>query len=184
MTLTPATAGRAGLSRTGLYRAVSAGGLQRIARGIYLPSDAPPADWDLIEAAARRPDATICLASALVHYDLTDDIPAMVDIAIRRGGRIPASDAAIAWHSFARETFEIGRDDMTIPGTTTTIGIYSPERTIVDTYRLRGQVGYETARDALKEWLRRGGKPGALMRIASQLPRAKSPILAALEMLS
>lgn len=184
MALTPATAERAGLSRAGLYRAVNAGTVRRIARGLYLPSDAPPADWDLIEAATRRTDATLCLISALAHYDLTDEIPAAVDIAIRRGGRIPATDAAIAWHAFARETFDLGRERMTIPGTETMIGIYSPERAIADAYRLRGQIGYEIARDALKEWLRRGGKPGALMRIASQLPRAKSPILAALDMLA
>jgi len=184
MALTPATADRAGLSRTGLYRAVNSGSLRRIARGIYLPSDAPPADWDLIEAAARRTDATLCLLSALAHYDLTDEIPKAVDIAIRRGGRIPATDAAITWHAFARETFDLGREYITIPGTETSIGIYSPERTIADAYRLRGQIGYEIARDALKEWLRRGGRPGALMRIATQLPRAKSPVLAALEMLA
>jgi len=184
MALTPGTADRAGLSRAGLYRAVNSGSLRRIARGIYLPSDAPPADWDLIEAATRRTDATLCLASALAHHDLTDEIPAATDIAIRRGGRIPVTDAPIAWHAFARETFDLGRERMTIPGTETMIGIYSPERAIADAYRFRGQIGYEIARDALKEWLRRGGKPGALMRIASQLPRAKSPILAALQILA
>ena len=46
-----------------------------------------------------------------------------------------------------------------------------------------GGVGYELARDALREWLRRGGKPSRLMEIASRLPRAKSPILQALDML-
>lgn len=32
-------------------------------------------------------------------------------------------------------------------------------------------------RDALREWLRRGGKPARLIEIASHLPRAKSPVL-------
>lgn len=64
------------------------------------------------------------------------------------------------------------------------IGIYSPERSIADAFRLRGEVGYELAREALKEWLRRGGKPAHLMEIAARLPRAKSPILQALEMLT
>lgn len=184
MALTPSTAHHAGMSRAGLYRATNSGDLQRIARGIYLPSDAPPADWDLIEAAMRRPEATLCLSSALAYHDLTDDIPAATDIAIHRGARMPATDAAIAWHAFARDTFDLGRELMTIPGTEITMGVYSPERTIADAYRLRGQMGYEVARDALKEWLRSGGKPEALMRIASQLPRAKSPILAALEILA
>lgn len=184
MPLTPRDAPRAGMSRAGLYRAASAGELQRIARGIYLSADAPPADWDLIEAATRRADATLCLTSALAYHDLTDEMPATVDIAIRRGARLPATAAAISWHSFAVDTFDIGREIMPIVGTEMTIGIYSPERAIVDAYRLRGRIGYEIARDALKEWLRRGGKPAALMSIASQLPRAKTPILDALEILS
>ena len=50
--------------------------------------------------------------------------------------------------------------------------------------RLRGELGYELARDALKEWLRRGGKPARLIEIATRLPRAKTPILAALDALS
>ena len=73
--LTPNTAGQAGLSRSALYRGARAGRLDRIARGIYLPAEASAADWDQIEAATRRPDATICLVSALAHYDLTDAIP-------------------------------------------------------------------------------------------------------------
>jgi hypothetical protein len=46
-TLTPGTARREGLSRS----------------GVCLPADAPTADWDQLEAATRRADATICLAS-------------------------------------------------------------------------------------------------------------------------
>ncbi|MGB0436762.1 MAG: type IV toxin-antitoxin system AbiEi family antitoxin domain-containing protein [Mycobacterium sp.] len=181
--LTPSTAGQAGLSRSALYRGTRAGQLHRIARGIYLPAEASAADWDQIEAATRRPDATICLISALAYHDLTDTIPAALHIAIPRGARTPASTGAITWHQFDRATFEIGREQITIPGSSQTIGVYSPERSIADAFRLRGEVGYELARDALREWLRRGGKPARLIEIASHLPRAKSPVLQALEIL-
>jgi predicted transcriptional regulator of viral defense system len=181
--LTPGTAARAGLSRSALYRRARVGRLDRIARGIYLPAETSAADWDQIEAATRRPDATICLVSALAQYDLTDAIPAALDVAIPRGSRTPASTGAIAWHQFDRVTFEIGREQVTIPGSDQRIGIYSPERSIADACRLRAEVGYELARDALREWLRRGGKPAQLIEIASRLPRAKSPVLQALEML-
>ncbi len=181
--LTPSTAGQAGLSRSALYRGARAGRLDRIGRGIYLPTEASAADWDQIEAATRRPDATICLISALVHHDLTDTVPTALDVAIPRGSRTPASTGEIAWHQFDRATFEIGREQVTIQGSDQTIGIYSPERSIADAFRLRGEVGYELARDTLREWLRRGGKPAALIAIASRLPRAKSPVLQALDML-
>ncbi|WP_415853370.1 type IV toxin-antitoxin system AbiEi family antitoxin domain-containing protein [Sinomonas sp. G460-2] len=183
-TLTPNTAKDEGLSRSALYRAAREGRYERIARGIYLPADADAADWDFIEAATRRPDATVCLASALAHHDLTDSIPKALDIAIPRGSRTPAGSPSIAWHQFDQATFEIGREEMTIPGTDLTIGIYSPERSIADAFRLRGETGYELARDALKEWLRRGGKPANLIEIASRLPRAKGPVLRTLEALA
>lgn len=180
----PATAEQAGMSRSAVYRATRDGQLERIARGIYRSADAPAADWDWIEAATRRQDATICLTSALAHHDLTDVIPAALDVAIPRGSRTPVSTGAVAWHQFDRATFDIGRKEIVIPGTDQQIGIYSPERSIVDAFRLRGDVGYELARDALKEWLSRGGKPARLMEIASQLPRAKSPVLQALKVLT
>jgi hypothetical protein len=120
----------------------------------------------------------------LAHHELTDAIPAALDAAIPRGSRTPASTGAIAWHQFDRATFDIGREEIPIPGTDQTIGIYSPERSITDAFRLRGEVGYELSREALKEWLRRGGKPARLMEIASRLPRAKSPVLRALEALA
>ncbi|WP_084710150.1 type IV toxin-antitoxin system AbiEi family antitoxin domain-containing protein [Nesterenkonia alba] len=182
--LTPGIAGREGLSRSALYRAAQEGRFERIARGIYLPSDAAATDWEWVEASTRRPEATICLTSALAYYDLTDVIPDALNVAIPRGVRIPATDSAITWHSFDRSTFDIGREEISIPGSELTIGLYSPERSIVDAFRLRGELGYELARDTLKEWLRRGGKPAHLMEIATRVPRAKTPVLRALELLS
>lgn len=183
-TLQPRHASRAGLSRSGLYRAAHAGKYDRIGRGIYRAADAPAADWDWIEAATRRSDATICLTSALAYHDLTDAIPAALDIAIPRGSRIPATRAAIDWHLFAASTFSMGRSTIPIPGTDLHIGIYSPERSIADAFRLRGDLGYELGRDALREWLRRGGKPADLAAIAARIPRAQGPTLHALDMLT
>lgn len=183
-TLTPQLARRAGLSRSGFYRAARSGSLDRIARGIYRDSQAQPADNEWIEAAIRRPDSTICLISALHYYDLTDAIPDALNIAIPRGSRIPATDSAIRWHLFARDTFDLGRSEIPIPGSDLRIGIYSPERTIADLFRLRGDYGYETGRDALREWLRQGGKPASLIQISSRIPRAGKPLMQALEVLT
>lgn len=188
----PLAAAEIGLSRTGLYRAAREGRMERIARGLYLPADAIAADHDLLEAASRRDDATICLTSALAHHDLTDAIPSALtdaipsalDVAIPRGARIPATDAPIDWHLFHAATFVLGRTTITIPGSTLTIGLYSPERSIADAFRLRHQLGYELGTEALREWLRRGGKPARLIELATQLPRTRRPLLAALEHLA
>lgn len=180
-TLTPSAAGS---RRSALYRDARSGAWARIARGIYLPADAPASDWDQLEAVTRRPEATICLTSALAHYDLTDEIPESLDVAIPRGKRAPVVNGAIRWHRFDLDTFELGRELIQITGSGHEIGIYSPARTIADCFRLRSSIGYEIARDATKEWLRRGGKPATLMQIAAQLPRTKTPVLQALEMLT
>lgn len=180
----PQEAAEIGLSRTGLYRAARTGRMERIARGLYLPADAPAADHDLLEAASRRDDATICLTSALAHHDLTDTIPSVLHVAIPRGARIPATDAPIDWHLFHAATFDLGRTTITIPGSSMTIGLYSAERSIADAFRLRDQLGYELGIEALREWLRRGGKPARLIELASQLPRTRTPLLTALEHLA
>jgi len=183
-TLKPHQAAGLGMSASGLYRAARSGRYDKIARGIYREADAPASDWDWIEAATRRRDATICLTSGLAHYDLTDTIPTALDVAIPRGSRIPAGTSAIAWHLFDRKTFDLGRHQIEIPGSTMSIGIYSPERCIADAFRLRADTGYELGRDALREWLRRGGKPAQLMQLASQLPRTSGPLQRTLEALA
>lgn len=183
-TLTAKQAADAGMSQAEFYRAARSGELTRIARGIYLPAGASPADWDMLEAATKRADATICLTSALALHDLTDDIPRALDIAIPRGSRIPASTSSISWHLFDRGTFDIGRSTMAIPGSAMTIGLYSAERTILDAFRLRGNLGYEAGREALRQWLRDGGNAAALLTLSKEIPRTKAPLLRALEALT
>ncbi len=159
--------------RAQLWAGERAGRYERIARGLYRPVDAPAVDWELVEAAARRHDATVCLTSALAYHNLIDDISEALDIALPRGARIPATKAAIRFHSFDAATFELGRELITIPGTDgLQIGIYSAERSITDAFRLRGQLGYETGVQALRAWLNRGGKPSTLAAFATSLPRS------------
>jgi predicted transcriptional regulator of viral defense system len=180
-----AVAADAGLGARELRRLRESGAIDRIGRGLYRRADLPPANLDLIEIAARRADATLCLASALAHHGLIDAIPARIDIALPRGARFPRTEAPVAWHHFDAETFTLGRTELPIDGTDGTIGLYSPERSIVDAYRLRGLEGYEIAPEALKNWLRKSGShPASLMAIAQQLPRASGPLRQALELLS
>ena len=54
----------------------------RLNRGLYRKAGAA-GDEDLIEIAARRPRATLCLRTALARHDLIDHIPAEHDIAFR-----------------------------------------------------------------------------------------------------
>jgi predicted transcriptional regulator of viral defense system len=178
-----ARARRAGLSKRAIYRLRDQGLIEPVGRGIYRRADAPPADLDLLEIVARAPRATLCLPTALARHGLCDLLPAAVDVALPRGARAPVVGVPVAWHRFAPETFDIGRDTVPVDGQAL-IGLYSPTRCIIDAFRLRDREGTDLAHEALRRWLRRRGcAPADLMRMADHFPRTKPALRHALDVL-
>ena len=176
---------RQGLTRHGLDRLIAAGEFERISPGLFLRSglaDDTTAAW--IAIAAKKPDATLCLLTALSLHELTDEIPAQSDIAIPRGTHpVAIHHAPIAWHHFDTDTFGIGRGEHALPGGRS-IGMYSAERTLIDLFRLRHTWGSDLALGALKRWLRgRGNSPSALLTMTEYFPKARPAIRQALEVL-
>jgi hypothetical protein len=158
------------------------GAVERIGRGLYRRTDEEPADYDLIEIAARAHQPTLCLLSALARHELTDIIPAAHDIAIPRGTWQPVVSAPVHWHKFDPATFDTGRMAIQLDDTYT-LGLYDAPRSIIDAFRLRRAVGSEIANEALRRWLRRGGKPADLMRLTRSFPAARASLLHALQVL-
>ena len=162
----------AGLSDPVLYGLVDAGRVERVSHGLYRRAEVDVADLDLVVIAAANDRATLCLASALARHDLTDRIPSEIDVALPRGTRAPKVAAPARWHQFARSTFDLGRAVVSLDGGFD-LGLYSPERSIVDAYRLRHLEGEELGREALKAWLaRRGSQPSRLLEVAGSFPKA------------
>lgn len=65
-----------------------------------------------------------------------------------------------------------------------TIGIYGPQRCIIDAFRLRHQEGDDVAVEALRRWLRQhGAQPGKLLAMAGHFPKAQPALRAALQVL-
>ena len=173
----------AGLSEHHVRRLVAEGRLERQGRGIYQQADAFSTDEDLSLIAAAAPDATLCLLSALARHDLTDRIPSRFDVALPRSRRPPKLRAPVIWHRFADETFALERGQVTLDGGRQ-IGLYSPERTLVDVFRIRHLEGADLAHASLKRWLRRrGSQPADLLAVARQFPRTEGVIRQALEVL-
>ncbi len=180
-TFSYAQARAAGLTRHRLYQLRDSGMIEQIDRGLYRRADADIGNLDLIAAATRIPSSTLCLGTALARHGLSDVIPSRIDIAIPRGHRRPATPATIQWHFFDPDTFEIGRDTIAV-GDHLRIGLYSPERCIIDAFRMRGIEGHEQAYEALRRWLKaRGAQPGKLLKMAQQFPRAATPLRRALD---
>jgi len=179
-----ALARKRGLSDRRLCSLVADGTLERLGHGLYRKADAPPADLDRIEIALRASDATLCLATALSHHDLTDVIPSEIDVALPRSRRPPRVHAPARWHRFREDTFDIGRETIEVDEGLS-IGIYSAERSLIDAFRLRHQEGDEMAVEALKRWLKQpAATPANLLAMAKHFPKAEPSLLHTLRILS
>ena len=174
----------AGLSDRRLYALRDAGLIEALGRGLFQRADAVgEADPNLVETAHRAPRATLCLTTALARHGLTDAIPASIDAALPRGSRHPRTQAPVTWHTFALDTFDIGRDNLPLTGSTA-IGLYGQERCLIDAFRLRHLEGTDTAVEALRRWLRRPGtQPSALLAMARAFPKAEPALRSTLEIL-
>jgi len=144
--------------------------------------DDTTARWMAITAI--RPEATVCLLSALAWHGLVDEIPRSTHIAIPQGthpvvvGRWP-----ITWHRFPADTFSLGRNELAVPEGIA-VGVYSAERTIIDVFRLWRDRGDDIAIRALERWVRTSGnQPGALLALARSFPDARPSVQSALETL-
>ena len=170
-----------GLSAERLYAYRDQGIVEQISRGLYRWADAPEIDQNLLEIAYRIPEATLCLTTALARHGLTDNIPARIDVAIPRGHRISVLHSPVDIRVFSKDTFQLGRGQFKV-GDGFSVGLYSPERSLVDMIRLRHREGTDVTWDALRRWLRRkGAKPAALIEMSKSLHGAERAVRNALE---
>jgi len=89
----------------------------------------------------------------------------------------------VRWHRFDPATFEVGRTQHPLPGGGC-IGLYSPERTILDVFRLRHDWGADLAHAALRRWLaRQCSSPATLLSMAENFPKARPAVRTALQVL-
>lgn len=178
-------AAEAGVHWRDLYALRDEGTLIELSRGIFRFADAEMiSNLDLVAVSKRSPRGAICLNSALSFWDLTDEVPVEVHLAVPRGSRPPSIEyPPTRVHVFAANTFELGREKVRLDSGEE-IRIYSPERSVVDAMRLRNQVGTDVAYETLRRYLRRpGASSGNLLRLARQL-RTGGPMQDALEVLT
>jgi len=176
---------RAGVSWRDLYRVRDAGLVVELARGVYQLGEAGGLDQlDFVAVCARAPRAMVCLGSALAYWDLSDEIPGWVDLAVPQGTHRPRIDhPPTRVHVFRAETFDLGRTRVTVEGGAQ-FWISDSERTVVDVFRLRHQVGEDLAIGGMRRYLRGPRpRPGRVLELAGEL-RVRAPVLAALRMLA
>ena len=181
---TTGQAAAAGLASTTLYRLRDRGEVVELSRGVWRWADAAPTAYEsLLAVTLRAPNGTVCLISALSLHELTDELPAAVDLAVARGATRPhVSYPPVAVHVFDADTFELRREQVEVaPGEQ--VPVYGPARSVVDALRLRHQSGADIAYGALRRLLaRRRGGAREVLEVARTL-NCEGSARAALEVL-
>ena len=162
-----------GLSAT-VIRAVAAGDIVRIGRGLYQAADVEAdLNINLAEVARRVPRAVICLTSALAYHDLTDQLPRKVWFAIGAKDWKPSiAYPPVRVVRFREPCFSKGIETHRISGTP--VRIYSVTKSIADALRNLKRVDRSVAIEALKSALKqRKATPAELMQAAMDYGAAK-----------
>ncbi len=149
---------RLGINRKTLYGMRDVGVVESVTRGLYrLASLAPLAHPDLVTVATRVPQGVLCLVSALSFHELTTQVPHAIDVALERGTRKPRLDyppTRFFW--FSGPAFHDGIETHELDGTQ--VRIYDPEKTLVDCFRYRNQIGMDVVLEAMRLWRERRRK--------------------------
>lgn len=81
------------LRRVGIRKLAREGRLIEMGRGVYRVANAPlESHEDLALLALRKPDAVVCLLSALRFHELTTESPGVVWMAIESHARAPTGE--------------------------------------------------------------------------------------------
>ena len=161
---------RAGISWRDLYRLRDEAEIIELSRGLYQLRDAAGVDnIDFIAVCTRAPRSMVCLNSALAYWDLSDEIPSVVHIAIPKGSHLPVIDyPPTDVHVFGTESFQAGRVEV-IHGKRERFWISSRERSVVDTFRLRHRVGDSLANEAMRRYLQTRPDLALLIELSHEL---------------
>jgi predicted transcriptional regulator of viral defense system len=145
---------KAGFTRTQILRLVSAGKLQRIARGLYALADYRGTENSaLVTVAKRAPDVVFCLLTALRFHEITTQSPFEVWIAIANKDHPPRLDyPPLRTVRFSEASLRYGVVLKKVEGVA--LRITSPAKTVADCFKFRNKVGLDIALDALREVLR------------------------------
>ncbi len=144
-----------GIPRAYLARMVATGELERAGRGLYRRPDAEVTELhSVVEVAARVPQATVCLLTALQLHGLTTQAPHAVWIMIDSRARSPLLETPAVEIVRARgAALTYGTETRTLERTR--VRVTTPAKTIADCFRYRRHVGLDVALEALRDYLAR-----------------------------
>jgi predicted transcriptional regulator of viral defense system len=172
-----------GVAASTVSRMEREGVLVRLARGLYQRSDTPiDKHHTLAEVAKLVPKGIVCLTSALVFHELTDQLPAKVWVAIGLKDRRPRFEyPSSRFVRFNGENLSTGIEHHLIDGVE--VPIFGVAKTLADLFRYRHAVGINIAVEGLREALRtKKASPGDIAKQAvdARIWKVMEPYMTAL----
>jgi predicted transcriptional regulator of viral defense system len=146
---------RIGVPRNYLIRLVQRGQLHKIERGLYSADELTVSEHaSLVEVGHKIPKAVICLLSALRFYEIGTQMPSEVWIALDVKAWTPKIKyPPVRLVRFSGKALRFGIQEHNVRGGR--IRIYSPAKTVADSFKFRHKIGSDIAIEALKECLRK-----------------------------
>ncbi len=145
---------KGGISPRTLYELVQNGDVIRLSRGLFQLSSAEPFSIpDIIPVFLKIPKAVLCMVSALNYYELTNQIPHQIDIALPQDAEKPRLEyppLRIFWLS--KKSYITGIEEEKIDSIR--FKIYNREKTISDCFKFRNRIGMDVAIEALQMYLK------------------------------
>lgn len=143
-----------GIPRQYLRLAEQQGKVTRVARGLYVATDADVTEHhDLALAAKRVPHGVVCLLSALRFHELTTQMPREVWLAIDTKARLPKLEyPPLRIVRFSGDALTYGAARHVIEGVT--VRITTPAKTVADCFKYRNKIGLDVALEALRDCYR------------------------------
>ena len=172
-----------GISRYSLYKMRDTGIVEQVSRGIYRLVELPPISHpDLVTVSLRFPKAVVCLVSALSFHDMTTQIPHEISVAVPRTMRMPSlSSPPVHAYKFSEDAFHAGIETHQVDGVR--VQVYSPEKTLADSFKYRNKLGMDLVLEALKRYkTQKTFRPDMLLKYARicRVEKVMKPYLEAL----
>lgn len=169
-----------GIPRHYLHLLNREGTVQRVGRGLYVPSALDPSEHHtLAEASVRVPAGVVCLLSALRFHGLTTQLPFRVWMAIEEKAWQPRLDhPPLHVVRFSGAAWTYGVERHVVEGIA--VRVYSPAKTVADCFKYRNKIGIDVAIEALREtWRQRRASLDEIGRAAAacRMTRVMTPYL-------
>lgn len=165
---------QAGFHNLYLSELTEEGSLVRLKAGLYITAEAQTTSG-FYEIQLALPTAVICLASALMHYDLTTYEPSAIHVAVPRDERVlPPEFPPIRRFSFGKTRYNLGIVNDQIEGHD--IRVYDREKTICDAIRYRRVLGQDVINEAVRNYIKTEGRNVDRLIEYSRILRVEGPV--------